>query len=545
MTLCVLGKQSLDELYEMVCRRLPFNKIKNKNVKIKTKVGSPFLQEHLQKEIRIVPNGDFKSLKIAFQTNYHINDNYMYSCEAYVSRLLLYAGEDSLISELKKTGLITCLSSSGKQIGVSLTERGLEQVDEVIKTVIQYLNLIRAEGVQKRFVDEHNGLKVIRFETKETHKNENPLSYVKSIAHKMQRYPIEDVVNHSLFLTEFKPEKLEQFIADLKPENMRITIMAHQFKGQTDRKEKYYSIDYSIQDLSEDKLNSWKTAGLNANIKLPKSNEFIPTNLTLVERDEKQNEHPVLIKQDDFSNVWYLQDNVYKVPKAFFYIQIINPYFRLDPKDALCMVIYVLLIQDAFREYSNQACTAGLHCFIKITNNGLCIQAGGYSEKLHLILAKFVDQLIEFELDHKRFDEFKEQTRHRLIESKKRSLYSLLTNNQLNLLTFQFKSEDLLNALRDEVTFEEIENVSKSFFSKMAFDIFVHGNVTRKDVDLVEQLTKNRLIDHYKPIPLPRHCIPSRKRTAKLEDNSFYIHCEESGHHQNNVSSNTGQENEI
>ena len=89
MSLCVLGKQSLDELYEMVCKRLPFSEIKNTNVKIKASNRSPFLQEHLQKEIKIVPNENIKFLDINFKTNYDINDdNYVSSYKSYIYNYL-------------------------------------------------------------------------------------------------------------------------------------------------------------------------------------------------------------------------------------------------------------------------------------------------------------------------------------------------------------------------------------------------------------------------------------------------------------------------
>lgn len=55
MTLVVLGKESLDDLYTMVTKRLPFSEIKNKNITVKAYDKSPFQKEQLQKEIRIVP----------------------------------------------------------------------------------------------------------------------------------------------------------------------------------------------------------------------------------------------------------------------------------------------------------------------------------------------------------------------------------------------------------------------------------------------------------------------------------------------------------
>ena len=53
MCLCVLGKDNLDELYEMVVERLPFSQIENKKIKIpfedeRKSFSKVFRKEHLQ-----------------------------------------------------------------------------------------------------------------------------------------------------------------------------------------------------------------------------------------------------------------------------------------------------------------------------------------------------------------------------------------------------------------------------------------------------------------------------------------------------------------
>lgn len=96
-----------------------------------------------------------------------------------------------------------------------------------------------------------------------------------------------------------------------------MTIVAKQFEGKTTMKEKYYQIDYQLDDIEEKCLNKWRSPGLNESFHLPEPNEFLPKNLDLVGR-ELNLKAPQLIKNTKTSRVWFLQDNEYLLPRAFY-----------------------------------------------------------------------------------------------------------------------------------------------------------------------------------------------------------------------------------
>ena len=84
------------------------------------------------------------------------------------------------------------------------------------------------------------------------------------------------------------------------------------------------------------------------------------------------------------------------------------------------------------------------------------------------------------------------------------------------------------------MTFEGVKKAVESFFSKVFFEIFVHGNVRKSDADMVEEMTKNRLIKAYNStIALKSTLLP--KRHLKLNNNTHYIYHEKSNQHQNNA----------
>jgi insulysin len=97
-----------------------------------------------------------------------------------------------------------------------------------------------------------------------------------------------------------------------------VTVIAKKFSGITDSKEKWFGTQYKIEDISAEKLSLWQNCGLNENLALPPINDFIPSNLNLKNREEIKSNQPSIIRNTEFSRVWYLQDNQYLKPKAFY-----------------------------------------------------------------------------------------------------------------------------------------------------------------------------------------------------------------------------------
>ena len=125
------------------------------------------------------------------------------------------------------------------------------------------------------------------------------------------------------------------------------------------------------------------------------------------------------------------------------------------------------------------------------------MEVSGYSEKLPVILEKIVDELTKFDFNRSRFDIIKELYYRKLNNFKNQPLSKILNYHYLFLANEgSFSIENYLDTI-DQVTYEETEKTVKLFFSKVFFEIFVHGNVNKKDVEMIEEMTKNKIIKRY------------------------------------------------
>ncbi len=119
-------------------------------------------------------------------------------------------------------------------------------------------------------------------------------------------------------MEEFKPHLITEILNQLTPDRIRVSVVGKKFKDITDSKEKWYGTQYKMFDISEETLKLWSDCGLIENLALPPVNEFIPSNLNLVNRDDSKATTPSMIKNTEFTRVWYLQDNQYLKPKVYY-----------------------------------------------------------------------------------------------------------------------------------------------------------------------------------------------------------------------------------
>ncbi|EPY81998.1 insulin-degrading enzyme isoform 4 [Camelus ferus] len=98
MAICVLGRESLDDLTNLVVKL--FSEVENKNVPLPEFPEHPFQEEHLKQLYKIVPIKDIRNLYVTFpipdlQKYYKSNPGH------YLGHLIGHEGPGSLLSELK------------------------------------------------------------------------------------------------------------------------------------------------------------------------------------------------------------------------------------------------------------------------------------------------------------------------------------------------------------------------------------------------------------------------------------------------------------
>nr|AAA28439.1 insulin-degrading enzyme [Drosophila melanogaster] len=496
MCLAVIGKESLDELEGMVLEK--FSEIENKNVKVPGWPRHPYAEERYGQKVKIVPIKDIRSLTISFTTD-DLTQFYKSGPDNYLTHLIGHEGKGSILSELRRLGWCNDLMAGHQNtqngfgffdIVVDLTQEGLEHVDDIVKIVFQYLEMLRKEGPKKWILDECVKLNEMRFRFKEKEESENLVTHAVS---SMKIFPLEEVLIAPYLSNEWSPDLIKGLLDELVPSKSRIVIVSQSFEPDCDLAEPYYKTKYGITRVAKDTVQSWENCELNENLKLALPNSFIPTNFDISDVPADAPKHPTIILDTPILRVWHKQDNQFNKPKACMTFDMSNPIAYLDPLNCNLNHMMVMLLKDQLNEYLYDAELASLKLSVMGKSCGIDFTIRGFSDKQVVLLEKLLDHLFDFSIDEKRFDILKEEYVRSLKNFKAEQPYQHSIYYLALLLTENaWANMELLDAM-ELVTYDRVLNFAKEFFQRLHTECFIFGNVTKQQATDIAGRVNTRL----------------------------------------------------
>ncbi|XP_025073712.1 insulin-degrading enzyme-like [Pogonomyrmex barbatus] len=515
MSLCVLGKESLDELENMVVDL--FCEVRNKEVETPVWPEHPFKDEHFRTIWYIVPIKDNKKLEYVVSFPAH-----------YVCHLLGHEGEGSLLSALKARGWCNSLVSEKRSgargfnflgILVDLTEEGIKHVEDIVQLTFQYINMLKLNGPIEWIYNEYRDIANINFRFKEKCL---PLRYVSSTVHDLQEYPITDVLCAERVFNEWRPDLIEEIMKYLTPENIRIHLAAKIYENIANETESWYGTKYKKEKVSKETMDMWNNTGYNSDLKLPSKNEFIATKFD-IKPETNIETFPIILEDTSFIRLWYKKDNEFLVPKTRMIFDFVSPIAYMDPLNSNLTHMFIQLFRDSLNEYVYDADLAGLQWELSNCKYGITLAIGGYDNKQRVLLEKIIDQMINFKVDPKRFEILKENYIRNLKNFAADQPYQHALYYLIVLLTEHAWLKDELLDSTAYLTVERLQWFIPQLLSKVHVECLIHGNVTRLEAIDTVKLIESKLINEVPhPVPLlQRQLVLNRE--IKLEDGYRFL----------------------
>jgi insulysin len=181
-----------------------------------------------------------------------------------VAQLIGHKGQNGLFSYLKAKGWAHQLVASHKTLGkgfslfmisVQLTDTGEKFVDEVIKHVFQYVQILKITGPLQWFYDELKYLSDQQFQQQDVDRPQNQAS---NAALWLHMYPAKEVWAADYLLYEWRPDLIERIYAYLCPDNVRVAILTKKAKFFATQVEPHFGTEYHVEKIPNDVLDSWR-----------------------------------------------------------------------------------------------------------------------------------------------------------------------------------------------------------------------------------------------------------------------------------------------
>ncbi len=506
MRLVLLGTQTLDELEALAKRK--FSAIKNRQLDKQKVIQTYFEDDLLPARIDVQSIMDRRSLSIAFP----VPSAFEYKRSQpinYLANLIGHEGPGSLLSLLKHQQWADSLSAGTQfdnkfealfTITIGLTEEGYQQQQKVIAALFTYIELLKRQGIQRRYFDEQARMLAISFEFQE---KSEPIHLVSSLAMRLHDSPPEKILFEAYDLSDYAPKRYQEYLSYLTPDNMLVAISAKDIEG--DKRTPWYETEYRVTKLDTEELSreiSNLGTSLSGHLSLPEENIFIPENTTLLSL--KNDTRPELLLEQKGFALWHASDTSFDTPKANLFLTIRSPHAMTSAYSLNATEVMIDLFNDVLNEFSYPAYLAGLNYELYNHMRGLSIKISGYNDKQSELLRKILLTIKHGKLDHSRFALAKERLQRRLANSLEKKPYEqAIAELQRTLLEPSWSIEERQRAL-DELDAHKLEAFRKLFFSEQDLVLLSTGNISRASSLNLATLTRNMLLKDSKAAHVAR-----------------------------------------
>ena len=510
--LVVLGKESLDELQDMVEKYFmelvdAFQDDKESSLSKAPRYEllkelypaiTPPATWQVPQRLHVVPVSQVHALELQFPMR-EILSLYNTKPTRYLSHLLGHEGTGSLLSLLKSKqyatelyaddGSKSCVPWSVFTVRMELTDSGLANVHEIIAMVFAYVDLLKSKGPQEWIHTEVKTVGDLQFRFLS---QRNPMEYTCSLAGWMQHYPPELYLSGAYTLQEFDADLVQECLSALNPNNMLVLVSSPTFGEGEDpctEEEQWYTTKYRKIECDEGTWNDWKSLKYNKypKLQLPEVNDMIATDFELLEAasDEKTypKDQPLCIHQDDNVRLWYKPDNIFEMPKVNIMYSFASGHGVFSADDAVAATLFAEIVHEQCNEFSYLASMAGLYCDISPSASGLELQISGYNHKVHKLVERLVDTMMnllsgETMVEAEMFDRltFKVEQRYQsflVSQPYQHAIYG----GDLAMELGKGSIHDKMNVLRD-TSLNDVLVFAKKFFKRCRMEGLVHGNLS-------------------------------------------------------------------
>jgi insulysin len=327
--LCVLGRQSLDDLEKIVVEK--FSAIVNYD-RVRpewTKFGSAFGKDEMQRVVKVVPVKELREISVTWPAG-ALKEHYNEKPSRYLSHLIGHEGGGSLLSFLKAKGWANELSAgsmvnqtdfSSFGVSVDATDLGIEHYEEVVQAIFGYVRMLQAHGPQQWIFDECQAVNAMNFRFKS---KEQPSSYCSNLAGNMHDYAEKDIISGAHLSRKYDPELIKRFLDDMTVEKVQVGVVTKTMEGKTDKVDRWYGTPYTCESIAAATLELWRTAPIDSQLHLPDRNDLIATEFDLVDPKDFALEDagagdpeklPVVLKNAKAMRAFYKVDKVFSKPK--------------------------------------------------------------------------------------------------------------------------------------------------------------------------------------------------------------------------------------
>lgn len=496
MNAVLYGDESIESLANIA--QETFGRIPNFNASVPA-VNIPAVTDN-EKGIIIhyVPAQPQKAIQIEFSIKNNMVD-FRSKSDNYISYLIGNRSPGTLADWLISQGLAEGISASATpnldrnygsfSIYVTLTDKGLQERDEIIAAIFSYLELIKNDGVNKSYFDEIAKVLNLSFRYGSIVRDMN---YIEWLSDQMIDVPVNHVLDSDYIADKYDPEAIKQRLSELTAQEARIWFIS---PNEPNNKKAYFvDAPYQVNKITAKQFKTWASLESKMNFKLPALNPYIADNLSLIKAD-KVYKHPEFIYQDGNTRVLYMPSQYFAdEPKASITLSLRSNQGDKDAKQQVTGSLLQYIASLKMDELQYQASVAGMSVSVS-QGIGLQLNASGYTQHLPELFLSMIKLYLNFEPTEQELAQAKSWYKEQIEVANNAKAYELAMQplQRINSVPY-FEQEQRLAEL-DKISLQDITNYRGMIVKSAALQALVFGNMTEsqsmKTIKDAQQLLKS------------------------------------------------------
>src|SRR5690606_9140838 len=236
-----------------------------------------------------------------------------------------------------------------------------------------------------------------------------------------------------------------------------------------------YGGEYTLEPISAERLAGWREGGREDALALaiPAPNPFIPEDLSLKALSAEAKDlfdKPDLILDEEGVRLWFRQDNLFRVPRANFYLYAMSPLFEDSLEHSLLASLAISLVNDSLNTWSYPARLAGVSYGIGRGGRGFTLSLGGYDDKQPELLDTVLDSLAAADFSPERFAIIKAEMIRSLNNAPRQTPYVRLQQQLQGLLVTPYWSEAERSEVLRGIELEDVRAFVPRMLENLSID---------------------------------------------------------------------------
>lgn len=498
-----------------------FSSIKNKKIEQPRVTKEIDFSQLGGKRIHYVPNEDVKQLILDFTIDNNVAD-YLAKPNRFINYLIGSEMPGSPAFVLKEAGLISSLSASASpdmygnygvlSIDIELTDSGMEKRQDITRVVMQFINKIKKEGVDKRYFKEIKTSLANQFRFLE---KGNAFNYVSNLADEMQSYPVKNVISAPYTYESFDSEKIHNALAQLNENRLRVWYVSKQEPHE--KQMHFYDAKYKITDIESKEVKSWYEAPKVA-LALPKVNTLLPEGFDIKTSAKNKQSKPEIVYDENSIKVWQYPSQAFQSqPKGVLRVYFNSPERQSSIQGQILFSLWADIYNIQQSALATEASIAGMNMSVRDAN-GMELSVNGFTDKQPLLLEKGLAAL-KVSVNETSFNQAVDRYVRGLKNLEKqfpiRQLFGYMNDV---IYSDGYDSKQLISAAK-ELKLQDFRHFIEQVMANNHIRVFAFGNYGKRDVKSYVSLIKKHLPENRKATPFTRNktWLPAKGETISFK----------------------------